>query len=124
MPRNNRKPPSSSSTTAPSRRTGTHLLTIGERPRRVRRLGACMGVALLVLMAGAGCARAATQAQPVFGSGSVLAPAPVDFSARGPYPVGTVAVDAGATKAVVYYPADPTALDRVRHLDAYDLDDA
>jgi len=70
------------------------------------------------------CAR---DAAPIAATGhgiSTLAPAPVDYSARGPYPVGMMILDAGATKAVVYYPADPATLDSSRHVTSYNLGDA
>lgn len=58
------------------------------------------------------------------GSGTTIAAAPVDYSKPGPYRVGTMTLTVGATKAVVYYPADGAAAASARHVTSYSSGEA
>ena len=75
-----------------------------------------VGLALLV----AGCSSSGEPTSSTTAKvGTTLAPAPVDYSGIGPYKVGTLEVDLGDRKAVVYYPADPSATQGAEVFAAY-----
>lgn len=77
----------------------------------------------LVMLAAAACAGGAATNETGGGT-TVLAAAPVDFSTRGPYDVGTMTLDVRGREAVLYYPADPASAKRSRHRTSYSLGDA
>lgn len=84
-------------------------------------------LALLMIPVVAACATSGDGGAP--GStgttpGTPRTAATVDFSAPGPYQVGTTSLRVGTTTAVVYYPADPEGLDRAPHLTSYSSGDA
>jgi predicted dienelactone hydrolase len=84
------------------------------RRRRTAGAAACrwaVAVVLAVSVAGAGCSSSGSSTGGASGGNTVptAMSAPVDFSGRGPYPVGTLELDLGDRRAVVYYPADPAA---------------
>lgn len=82
---------------------------VQRRPKPVSALVAVVvGLALLV----GACSSTSTEGSTSAGSattGTSAPAAPVDYSGLGPYPVGTLEVDLGDRKAVVYYPADRAA---------------
>src|SRR4051794_17388675 len=121
MPPRNQKLPWSRSRTGPPRLPDRSLSSVPRPARRAPRAALVVVAALLVLTATA-CAGDAGSAGAGAGRGTtVLTPAPVDFGTRGPYEVGTMMLDAGVTQAVLYYPADPAAAERVRHLTSYSM---
>ncbi len=63
----------------------------------------------LALVAGACSSSSESTSSTTAKVGTTLPPAPVDYGGLGPYQVGTLEVDLGDRKAVVYYPADPAA---------------
>lgn len=80
-----------------------------------------VGLALLV----AGCSSSGESTSSTTAKvGTTLAPAPVDYSGIGPYKVGTLEVDLGDRKAVVYYPADPSATQGAEVFAAYSTGNA
>ena len=90
-------------------------------PRRALVIVALVGA----LLVSASCS-SAERAAPPDGTtpGSPPRAATVDFSVPGPYRVGTTRLTVGATKAVVYYPADEAGVDRAEHVTSYSSGDA
>jgi predicted dienelactone hydrolase len=85
-----------------------------------------LGAVLLVLLVllSAACAGGGGTAADAASGTTVLTAAPVDFSARGPYRVGTMMLDVRGTTALLHYPADPASAARARHLTSYSMGDA
>jgi predicted dienelactone hydrolase len=80
----------------------------GRRDRRRTGL-----VALIIVLALTGAACSSSDDASTSGGGDVTEPeavvAPVDYSQRGPYPVGTTVLDLDDRRVYVFYPADPAA---------------
>lgn len=94
------------------------------RSRRHRAIG--LGAVLAVALLAGACAKD----EPGGGGGSAattpatVAPVGVDYSARGPYPVGRQILSLGDREVVVYYPADPEATKTATHLTSYSSGEA
>lgn len=84
-----------------------------------------MGLVLVVALLGAACAKDdAGTGGTAATTPATSAPVGVDYSERGPYPVGRQILSLGDRDVVVYYPADPAAIGSATHVTSYSSGEA